>query len=666
MINLGTVKPGSTIRIPFSSFDKDDGSSITMTNFAAADILVYKDGSTTERASTAGFTATTDFDTKTGKHLAIIDLADNTTSGFYTAGSEYLVAIDSVTVDAVTTGGWIARFVIGYPDADLNTTIATLSSQTSFTLTAGPAEDDALNGCVVAIHDIASAVQMGYAVVSDYTGSTRTVTLTAGVTFTAAAGDNISIFPPGNARWFAALLGVALPLTPTTAGRTLDVSAGGEAGIDWANIGSPTTAVNLSGTNIDTDQVVASVTGAVGSVTAAVSANVTQISGDSVAADNAEAFFDGTGYAGTNNVIPTVTTVTNLHASAATAAELAKVPKSDGTATWNATALASIQSEANDALVAYDAATGTDVTTAAANVSVDEIQATALADLFNTDSGTTYASAVAGSVVKEIADNAGGSALTEAGIADAVWDELLSGHAVSGSAGEALSAAGTAGDPWTTALPGAYGSGTAGNIIGNNLNATVSSRATQTSVDTIDDLLDTEVAALTAELAKVPKSDGTATWNATALASLQQEATDALNAYDPPTRAELTTDTNSVLTAVGDVPTNAELATALAGADDAVLAAIAALNNLSAAQVNAEVVDALATDTYAEPGQGTPAATASISAKLGYLYKAFRNKSEQTATQYSLYNDDALTVDHKASVSDNGTTLTRGEVATGP
>lgn len=38
------------------------------------------------------------------------------------------------------------------------------------------------------------------------------------------------------------------------------------------------------------------------------------ISGDSTAADNAEAFFDGTGYAGTNNVIPTVTTLTNLPA----------------------------------------------------------------------------------------------------------------------------------------------------------------------------------------------------------------------------------------------------------------------------------------------------------------------------------------------------------------
>jgi hypothetical protein len=41
-------------------------------------------------------------------------------------------------------------------------------------------------------------------------------------------------------------------LKPTTAGRTLDVSATGEAGVDWANIGSPTTVVNLSGTTVKT------------------------------------------------------------------------------------------------------------------------------------------------------------------------------------------------------------------------------------------------------------------------------------------------------------------------------------------------------------------------------------------------------------------------------
>ena len=76
------------------------------------------------------------------------------------------------------------------------------------------------------------------------------------------------------------------------------------------------------------------------------------------------------------------------------------------------------------------------------DVSVSAIVAAALADLFDTDSGTVYASAVAGSVVKEIADNAGGSALTEAGIADAVWDEALAGHLGAGSTGEALDAAG--------------------------------------------------------------------------------------------------------------------------------------------------------------------------------------------------------------------------------
>ena len=39
-------------------------------------------------------------------------------------------------------------------------------------------------------------------------------------------------------------------LAPTTVGRTLDVTVGGTAGIDWSNIEAPTTAVDLSGTDI--------------------------------------------------------------------------------------------------------------------------------------------------------------------------------------------------------------------------------------------------------------------------------------------------------------------------------------------------------------------------------------------------------------------------------
>lgn len=85
----------------------------------------------------------------------------------------------------------------------------------------------------------------------------------------------------------------------------------------------------------------------------------------------------------------------------------------------------------------------------------------------------------------------------------------------------------------------------------------------------VDDiLLDTAViGAAGAGLTAVP-------WNASWDAEVQSECADALTAYDPPTHAELTS--------------------GLASADDATLAAIAALNNLSAAQVNAEVDTAIA------------------------------------------------------------------------
>lgn len=66
-------------------------------------------------------------------------------------------------------------------------------------------------------------------------------------------------------------------LKPTVAGRTLDVSTGGEAGVDWANVGSPTTTNALTNTTISTSQVVAS-------VTAAVTANTTQFAGQTITA----------------------------------------------------------------------------------------------------------------------------------------------------------------------------------------------------------------------------------------------------------------------------------------------------------------------------------------------------------------------------------------------
>lgn len=93
---------------------------------------------------------------------------------------------------------------------------------------------------------------------------------------------------------------------------------------------------------------------------------------------------------------------------------------------------------------------------------------------------------------------------------------------------------------------------------------------------------------------------------------------------------------------------------------------IAALNNLSAANVNAEVVDALNVDTYAEPGQEAPTATTTLVDKIGYLYKFLRNKITDDGTNIKVYNDAGAVVDQKSGVSEAAGTVTRGEFGTGP
>jgi hypothetical protein len=79
-----------------------------------------------------------------------------------------------------------------------------------------------------------------------------------------------------------------------------------------------------------------------------------------------------------------------------------------------------------------------------------------------------------------------------------------------------------------------------------------------------------------------------------------------------------------------------------------------------------DAILAMLDDPRAEPGQGAPAVNADAMTKLDYLYKAWRNRTEQTATTLSIYNDAGTVVDQKATVSDDGTTATRTEIATGP
>lgn len=77
-------------------------------------------------------------------------------------------------------------------------------------------------------------------------------------------------------------------------------------------------------------------------------------------------------------------------------------------------------------------------------------------------------------------------------------------------------------------------------------------------------------------------------------------------------------------------------------------------------------------DTYAsitgnrdEPGQGSPAASTSILAKIDYLYKSWRNKKTQTSSEWALYDDAGTTKDQEAAVTDADSTTTKDKIQTG-
>lgn len=111
--------------------------------------------------------------------------------------------------------------------------------------------------------------------------------------------------------------------------------------------------------------------------------------------------------------------------------------------------------------------------------------------------------------------------------------------------------------------------------------------------------------------------------------------------------------------------------TAMRGTDSAALASTigvagAGLTDLGGmssgmkGEVNTEVDTALATTTYAEPGS-VPAATSSIKDKLGWVFTLARNKGLQTVTTKTLRNDADGADIATSTISDDGTTFTRGE-----
>lgn len=105
-------------------------------------------------------------------------------------------------------------------------------------------------------------------------------------------------------------------------------------------------------------------------------------------------------------------------------------------------------------------------TTIGGVVMVQALSKAAIAQFFTTDSGTAYGGAVAGSVVKEIADNSGGAGFTVAQIVASTWTyAIASCSGVAGSTCEKLNSAGSATDPLTN-MVGSYSAGSLGHILG--------------------------------------------------------------------------------------------------------------------------------------------------------------------------------------------------------
>ena len=94
-------------------------------------------------------------------------------------------------------------------------------------------------------------------------------------------------------------------------------------------------------------------------------------------------------------------------------------------------------------------------------------------------------------------------------------------------------------------------------------------------------------------------------------------------------------------------------------------ALINALNNISSANVNTEVVDVIRTDTSVEPVQGAPSQTPTLEAMIKYIYFRMINKTTTTSTTDIMFKADGATEVMKSTIGDDGTTFTKAAYVTG-
>lgn len=331
----------------------------------------------------------------------------------------------------------------------------------------------------------------------------------------------------------------------TTSGSTLDVTATGAAGIDWGNVENKTTTNALTNTSIITTQKV----------------DVETIKTNPVVNGGTLTFPSGATLASTTNISAgTITTATNVTTVNGLAANVITA------ASMNADASAEIA----DAVWDEDA-TGHQTQGTFGQAIGDPVADTNT--IFKATVTDAAGATVGVDVVAVKAETASIQSDTD-NIQTRIPAALVSGRidaSVGAMAADTLTASALAGDAVTEIQSGL---------------------ATQASVNTIDDFLDTEVAAILAavdtEVAAIlaDTNELQTDWaNGGRLDLILDARASQTSVDDLPTNAELATALgtadDAVLTAIGDLPTNAELATALGTADDAVLAQVALVKSVT-------------------------------------------------------------------------------------
>lgn len=136
------IDEDAPIEIYFNTVDSSFAPVAPSAAFTNADFAIYKNGSATEKTTTNGLTVTSPFDSKTGLHLLSIDTSNDTgDASFWVEGGRYSVKFSTAkTVDSVSIDGRLTpngQFIIKTLVSDNSVADAVWDEATSGHTTAG-------------------------------------------------------------------------------------------------------------------------------------------------------------------------------------------------------------------------------------------------------------------------------------------------------------------------------------------------------------------------------------------------------------------------------------------------------------------------------------------------------------------------------------------------